>query len=59
MFNVHSLLLLHVTPLPVYPRLQAQVNEPAVSVQVDCPAGQVCVLRVHSLLLVHVTPVPV
>ena len=33
--RVHSFTLLHVTPLPVQPTLQAQVKDPDVSEHVD------------------------
>jgi len=39
-----------VTPLPVYPVLQAQVKDPAVFVQVAVPEAQLEVPAVHSLM---------
>jgi hypothetical protein len=51
----HSLMLVHVRPLPVVPGLHAQVNEPGVSVHV-ASAAQSCMAVVHSLRLVQ--PVP-
>ena len=38
------------TPLPVYPVLQAQVKDPAVFVQVAVPEAQLEVPAVHSLM---------
>ena len=58
--SVHSLLLLHVKPLPVKPGLQAHVNEPAVLIHVEtAPVAQLCVFSVHSLLSAQNTPLPV
>ncbi len=55
----HSLLLLQVTPLPVYPVLQTQVNEFVVSAQVARPMAQLFVPSVHSFMGEQVTPFPV
>ena len=42
-----------VTPLPEYPVLQAQVNDPGVFVQVAVPDAQFEVPAVHSLMSIH------
>jgi len=39
-----------VTPLPVYPVLQAQVKDPGLFVQVAVPEAQLEVPAVHSLM---------
>jgi len=57
-FNVHSLRLVQLTPLPVKPDLQAHVNEPTVSMHVALGL-QLCVASEHSLTLLHVSPLPV
>jgi hypothetical protein len=54
---VHSLMSVHVTPLPVYPLLHAQLKLPAVFVHVAF-ALQLFVPFVHSFTSVHVTPSP-
>jgi hypothetical protein len=54
---VHSLMSVHVTPLPLYPPGHAQLNDPGVFVHVALPA-QLSVPAVHSLISVHVTPSP-
>ena len=54
---VHSLTSAHVTPLPRYPLLQAQVNAPTVLVQVAL-ALQLSMPAVHSFTSEHVTPLP-
>ena len=44
---------MQVTPLPEYPVLQAQVNDPAVFVQVAVPDAQLEAPVVHSLMSIH------
>ena len=41
---------MQVTPLPVYPVLQAQVKDPGLFVQVAVPEAQLEVPAVHSLM---------
>ena len=41
---------MQVTPLPEYPVLQAQVNDPGVLVHVAVPGAQLEVPAVHSLI---------
>jgi len=56
-FAVHSLTSLHVTPLPLYPALQAHVKLPDVFVQVAF-GEQLPGFAVHSLTSVQLMPSP-
>ena len=55
---MHSLIRVHVRPLPENPDLQEQVNDPAISVHVPL-IEHVCVPVVHSLMFVHTAAEPV
>lgn len=56
---LHSLMSVHVTPLPTYPLLQTQEKDPGASIHVACEAQLFEVDELHSSTLVHVTPLPV
>jgi hypothetical protein len=57
LFVVHSLMSVHVTPLPVNPALHVHVKLPPVFAHVAF-ALQLEAPEVHSLMSVHVTPLP-
>ena len=57
LFVAHSLMSLHVVPLPVKPVLHAQVKLPAVFVHVALTSHPPLFV-LHSLMSVQVTPLP-